>query len=73
MESILMVIVRSAIAPVLNNNMVIGMTQFLDVLYALVYLGEGQMTLAIGSLAEGRLNGFVNFNYFNLPFYQKRM
>lgn len=65
------VIVRSAVAPVLNNNMVIGMTQFLDVLYALVYLGEGQMTLAIGSLAEGRLNGFVNFNYFNLPFYQK--
>lgn len=61
--------VRSAIAPLPNNNYVVDFCHFENIIYMLVYTDVGHMSIFTGNLQIGRDTGFIEFDEYPMPYY----
>lgn len=62
-------VVRSVRAPLPNENYLVDMCQFDNILYALVYTDIGHLSVFTGNLQQARNMGVLDFDEYPLPYY----
>ncbi len=61
-------VVQSAFAPLPLGSKLVDMCQFANVLYLLVYTGDGHLSICVGSLQQGRDTGHMTFEEYPVPY-----
>ncbi len=61
-------VVQTALAPLPNQHYLLDMCQWLNVLYTLVYTGDGQLSVCVGNLQQGRSTHHMDFTEYPVPY-----